>query len=279
MANLSADVIHATRPTAGRDSFVIDDGVTLFRGSFVGVDASGYLDKWADTLDHKFMGILLDGDMRANGTTIIGETSDTLPPEGRVDTSGVTLLSATVASAVQGSVNSEVFCSTDNPADLTLVSTNNTGAIGFVKRYVSAGVADVQLYSTGTGVSTAAAPQFYTLAFYTDLATITDADIITDYTIGHAFRLEKIAVICETAVSTSSKLSTISMDIGSTATTGGAVALTSANLATKGAVVAGSAITAANVGTAASTFTIKAASTTAFAEGSAWIVVTIQNLS
>jgi hypothetical protein len=139
MANLTADTIHETRPRAGRDSYVVDDTVQLFAGSFVGVDASGYLDKWADTAGHEFQGLLLEG--------VTGDISALPPVEGRVDTSGVTLLSATVAAAVQGSVNALVYCETDNPADMDLTASVSVAAVGWVKRFISAGVADVTLFT------------------------------------------------------------------------------------------------------------------------------------
>lgn len=139
MANLTADTIHETRPRAGRDSYTVDDGVTLYAGALVGVDASGYLDKWADTVGHEFQGILLEG--------AVGDTSASPPVEGRVDTSGVTLPNVAVASAVQGSVNALVYSSTDNPADFVLSATTNVAAVGWVKRFRSAGFADVTLFT------------------------------------------------------------------------------------------------------------------------------------
>ena len=153
MANLTADVIHETRPRSGRDSYVIEDETQLFRGSLVGIDAGGYLDKWANTAGHQFQGILLDGDMRASGTIIEGETSDTLPPEGRVNTEGLTLLSATVGSVAVTDNNALVYCTTDNPADLSLTATGIVAAIGWVKRFVSSGVADVTLFTPEESMS------------------------------------------------------------------------------------------------------------------------------
>ncbi len=157
MSNKTADTMpYETRPRAGVRSYVIDDGVTLFAHSLVGVDASGFLDKWANTAAHEFQGLLIDGDrhagtLQSDGTYSI--TGDSTPaagrtaPEGHVDVSGLTLLSVPVNSAVQGSVNALVYCATDNPADFVLTATANVRAVGWVSRFVSAGVCDVTLFT------------------------------------------------------------------------------------------------------------------------------------
>lgn len=139
MANLTSDLVSSSRPRAGRDSSVLANGVTFYAGGLVGTNAAGYLAKWADTAGHKFEGILLAGG--------VGNTSATPPTEGRVDTSGLVLAGATVASLTQADVNTLVHCTTDNPADLTLVAGSNVKAIGVVIRYISAGVGDVRLFT------------------------------------------------------------------------------------------------------------------------------------
>jgi hypothetical protein len=118
------------------------DATELFAGSLVGIDAAGFLTSWADTAGHEFQGILLEG-VTGDATPATGQEV----PEGRVNTRGDTLKGATVASAVQGSVNSLVYASTDNPADFVLTATLNVGAVGWVSRFVSAGVADVTLFT------------------------------------------------------------------------------------------------------------------------------------
>lgn len=156
MAAKTADSIdYETRPRAGRRSYVIGDGLTLYVGGFAGVNAAGYLAPWADTVGHEFQGLILDGDRRggkgiqADGTLhpILGEISDTPPPEARVDCSGVMMLSVPVASAAQANVNSLVYCETDNPADCDLTASVNVAAIAWGHRYVSSGVMDITLFT------------------------------------------------------------------------------------------------------------------------------------
>lgn len=139
MGALTANLISETKPRGGRNSYVVKDGVTIYAGSLVNIDADGYMDKHADTADLRFIGIAL--------TTVTGDTDASPATEIRVDESGVTLMKATVASAVQASVNSLVHCITDNPADLTLVAGSNIKAVGVVTRFHEAGIADVELFT------------------------------------------------------------------------------------------------------------------------------------
>lgn len=139
MANLTKDKIFETTPRAGVGSYVATNGVTFYAGGLVGITAAGYLGKWADVAGMKFLGVLLEG--------VVGNTSASPPKEGHVDESGATLLSVTVASVAQADVNALVYGTSDNSADLSLVAGSNTNAIGWVKRFISSGVADVQLFT------------------------------------------------------------------------------------------------------------------------------------
>lgn len=134
--------------------------------------------------------------------------------------------------------------------------------------------------STGGSVlmALAAGVGKFTLSFYVNLATLTDADQLTTYVPGFKFKINKVDFRVHIPVTTAAKASTINLEIGTTDLTGGVVALTSANCATRGVGVAGSAVTAANTGTSADSFSIEASSTTAFVEGSGWLLVGIQNM-
>jgi hypothetical protein len=139
-------------------------------------------------------------------------------------------------------------------ADLT---DNSTGAAGTT---IAAGVGESQL------------------VFYINLATLSDADQITTYTVGYKFKILAVDFITHIPVTTGSKASTLNLEIGTTNLTGGVVALTSANCTPRGAIVAGTAVTAANTGSATDTISLEAASTTTFIEGTGWLVIDIQNM-
>lgn len=136
------------------DSFIIADGVTLYLKQLVSLE-SGYLNHWADGANDRFVGILYDGDRRDPLTdAILGETSDSPPPEGRCYTDGVTLMHLDsvldtdgAATLSQADVGKFVYCGTSNPDDMTLATTGNTHPIGILKRVRSATDVDVKLFS------------------------------------------------------------------------------------------------------------------------------------
>lgn len=146
MADRTSKVIHKTRPRAGRDSFVVKNSTTIYEGSLVQVDANGFLEGWDQ--GGALVGILIGGDTTDAGA-ITGDTSASIPPEGRVDTSGVILMHVPVTGAAQAYVGDLVYCTTDNPAaDLTRTDPG-VGAepVGWMVRYRSASDCDVQLFT------------------------------------------------------------------------------------------------------------------------------------
>jgi len=134
--------------------------------------------------------------------------------------------------------------------------------------------------STGGAVSNtlAVGAGMYTLSFPMALKELTDGDFLTDYTIGHKFKLVSFGYVVDVEASTASKLSTITLEIGSTATTGGSLAMTTAKGTPTGKVTAATAITALNTGSKTATISIVGASTTAFVEGSGSLIILVQNM-
>lgn len=153
MANRTADWKHIKtrgRGNSAKHNGPIADGVTLYRHSLVGINAAGYVDKWANTAGHQFLGLLDDGYERSGPATgIVGNTSDNRIPEAYTDTGGQTLLGVTVTGATQAGVNGPVYCATDNPEeDLTTSATANVKAVGWLSRYGgSTSDCDVTLYT------------------------------------------------------------------------------------------------------------------------------------
>jgi hypothetical protein len=145
MADATAKKIHKTRARAGRDSFPIADGVTVYEGMLAQLE-SGYLNHWDET--GEFLGIVLGGDDRASDGVLTGETSDTPPPEARVDTSGVVLmhLDSVAGTPTAAKVGDLVFCADSDTDNLTLTDTTNP-PVGILIRYRSATDVDVQLFT------------------------------------------------------------------------------------------------------------------------------------
>jgi hypothetical protein len=133
--------------------------------------------------------------------------------------------------------------------------------------------------STGTAGSTiAAGVGVSTVAIPIQLDTISDADVLTTYTPGYKFKILAVDFAVADPATTGSKATTLNLEIGTTNVTGGTVALTSDNATPLGAVVAGAAVTALNTGSASATISIEASSTTAFVEGTGYLLLTIQNM-
>lgn len=145
MADASAKAVRKTQPR-GAGSYPIADGITLYIGQFVQLEG-GYLNHWDETGD--FLGLLIGGDDRARDGVLLGETSDTPPPEGHVDESGVVMMHMAVGgSPTQASVGALVYCADSDPANMTITDTTDP-PVGFLKRFRSASDCDVQLFTPG----------------------------------------------------------------------------------------------------------------------------------
>lgn len=133
--------------------------------------------------------------------------------------------------------------------------------------------------TTGTaGTTLAAGVGVYQFVLPINLASVANGDVLTNVVFGHKFKVLKETFAVTVPVTTGSKAATLNSEIGTTNVTGSAVALTSANCTPLGALVAGGAITAANTGSATDTFSVEAASVTAFAEGAGVYIAEIQNM-
>ena len=273
MTDRTANVTYTTRARAGRTSFPMADGVTIGIGALVQTQA-GYLNHWDQT--GEFQGLLIGGKARAGDAILIGETSDTPPPEGFVDSSGVTITGLTIAGTpTQAKVGDYVYCADSDLASVTLAVTGSQ-PVGWMSRYTSATNQDLTLFTPEE--AKASLGSIYNMTWQFDLADIADGDLVTDLILGHAFEVVESYFVVTEAVTTASKLTTISMDIGAVAITNGAHALTSANCTPAGVKVQNTGALTVNTGSATDTLTIKAASTTAFSEGKGSLVIRIRAL-
>lgn len=155
MSDQAAKVIRKTSDR-GRGSYQIANTVVLYEGQLCQLE-SGYLNHWDQT--GTFLGILLGGDDRAKDGVLTGNTSDTPPPEGRVDESGTVLMHVAVGGsptiANQGAL---IYCADSNPANLTKTDTTHP-PVGWLKRFRSSSDCDVQLFTPAeflAGIATGA---------------------------------------------------------------------------------------------------------------------------
>lgn len=130
--------------------------------------------------------------------------------------------------------------------------------------------------STAVSRSREQSREFITIPMQVDLADISDADVLTDYPLTFDGEIERFIVTVCTPVTTAGDASTLNLVIthGATDTTvsGTATAMTSANMTPLG-LVKNNAATGNNTFLSGDTLSIVASSTTAFAEGSAQLVV------
>lgn len=139
MAAITSSVTHETSPRAGRASYVVSNGVTIPAGALVALGAGGYLTNLTDTLGYEFVGIALE--------TVTGNTSVSPAVECRVNIEGLTLKGVAVASLTQANVGDLVYCESNNVADMDLTASTNLDAVGYVSRFISAGLGDVTLFT------------------------------------------------------------------------------------------------------------------------------------
>ncbi len=156
MADRTTDLIITTRPSSGRDSFPIENAVTLAAGTLVQIQA-GRANHWDDSAaTDVFVGIAIAGsDSASTDGSWLGDTSG-VPnpdPEVTVDTSGVTLmhldsvLGPEGVAPIQTDVGRVVYCGDSDTDSITTVSTVNTNVIGFIIRFRSATDLDVKLFT------------------------------------------------------------------------------------------------------------------------------------
>lgn len=139
MANLSANTTYRTT-RRGTRSYIVANTVQIYAGALVCTNAGGFLTNCADTAGNRFVGVALHD--------ALGDTSATPNIEVQVDTSGLCIINTSVAgAAAQSDVNSLVYVGTSNPADLTLTATTNLKAVGYVTRWYSGTLCDVQLFA------------------------------------------------------------------------------------------------------------------------------------
>jgi len=105
---------------------------------------------------------------------------------------------------------------------------------------------------------------------------ITNADELTDFVPGHAFKVLSVDFVTVTPITTAAKTATVTPYIDGTAVPG--VVLTVAGTKAKGVVTSSTAATTPLLGTATSKLKLTASAVTAFVEGAGYFVVHIQNM-
>lgn len=129
--------------------------------------------------------------------------------------------------------------------------------------------------AAGAGVITITIPL---TSLATGLSTLA-IDLLTNYTLGYAFKLLSFDFVTTIPGTTGGASQTFNLEIGTTNVTGGVLNVTLGSTAAIGAVTSGTTITANDVGTATDFLSIEmAAGGTAFGSGSGYFVIKLVNL-
>lgn len=207
----------------------------------------------------------------------------------RVDTvlvSAVTDSSTFAVSYPSGFTQDDFTRGLAGSAHYMIVNDNDRWTAAASKMSVSFGASTVTV-TNSTGATLAAGSRIslyfdvvdgdiatFTLAI--DLASITAADVVTDFSPGIDGDIVYFGFEVDKAVTTAAKLATLNLEIGSTDVTGGVISLTSAAATPKGKIIDGTAITATNTVTKSSKISVEATSVTAFSEGTGSLIIRIR---
>jgi hypothetical protein len=155
------------------------------------------------------------------------------------------------------------LASTSTPGGASLVGIFDTAGY-YAATTVEAALAEVK--TTSQSVISVPIPAYSAIA---------NSGVLLRLTPGYAGRILGMHVQATTAVTTGSKLATLTPAIAGTNVTGGVVSMTSAGQNAIGAVQNGTAVTALNTFTAAQEITVVASSVTAFVEGAGVIYLVL----
>jgi hypothetical protein len=136
--------------------------------------------------------------------------------------------------------------------------------------------------STGTATNTiAAGVGINTISIPIQLASMTAAaaELMTNYTLGYAFKILSLAFITTTISTGAGATMTLTLKIGANAVTGGSLALTLAGTNTLGKLTSATNITAANTGAYTDVLSIEVANGgTVFTAGNGILLLEVQNM-
>lgn len=105
------------------------------------------------------------------------------------------------------------------------------------------------------------------------MTSITDADVVTNFTPGFVGQIVRTFWIQGTVVTTGGKGTTLNFEINVVNLVGGVITLTSALCTPLGAVINGTAVSGSNKFDRDDTISVEATSTTAFSEGAGFIYI------
>lgn len=236
-------------------ALTVKTGTTIYKGSLVNVDSTGYAVPAANAASVVFMGVAMEG----------GTAGQTI----RVYRRGIFKF-AIPATATIADVGQRVYVSDSATVTKTAGKGVYVGRIIQVDSTTSCWV-DLEYGAPATG--TVADRSILTIPV--KLAKLANGDIVTTFTPGFAGTIEKISFVVTDPATTADKAATLNMEIGTTNLTGGVLSLTTVACGTLGKVTDATAITANNAFDKTDTISVEAASVTAFTEGEGALLIVL----
>lgn len=236
-------------------ALTVKTGTTIYKGSLVNVDSTGYAVPAANAASVVFMGVAMEG----------GTAGQTI----RVYRRGIFKF-AIPATATIADVGQRVYVSDSATVTKTAGKGVYVGRIIQVDSTTSCWV-DLEYGAPATG--TVADRSILTIPV--KLAKLANGDIVTTFTPGFAGTIEKISFVVTDPATTADKAATLNMEIGTTNLTGGVLSLTTVACGTLGKVTDATAITANNAFDKTDTISVEAADVTAFSEGEGALLIVL----
>ena len=279
----------------GRNVYDLASAQQVWAGGLVGLNAAGFLIDWDNAAATQFVGVCAENALE-------GPTTQDVAP---IHDGGGILKHIPVASAVQGSVGLEIFCTTDNVlTDCVLAAGAVSRGFGRIIRFRSNTDCDIEIYSaaewsagrgqldsiasitdnsTGTGTDTiAAGVGKVVLTFPFEFITSTSAiDVATAFLPGFKFKVLDWAWIDGgTALVGASGSRVANLEIGTTDVGTSASTCTVVQSGTApGRKIDATAISGANTGSASDTLSVEIANGgTTITAGNGYFIVVLQNM-
>lgn len=236
-------------------ALTVKAGTTIYKGSLVNVDATGYAVPAADAASVVFMGVAMEG----------GTAGQTI----RVYRRGIFKF-AIPATATIADVGQRVYVA--DSATVTKTASNGV-YVGRIIRVDSATSVWVDLEYGAPATGTVAGRSILTIPV--KLAKLANGDIVTTFTPGFAGTIEKISFVVTDPATTADKAATLNLEIGTTDVTGGVLSLTTTACGTLGKVTDATAITGNNAFEDDDTISVEATNVTAFVEGEGALLIVL----
>lgn len=161
MAALTATLVRKLRSGSRKQSFPIANAVTLYQGSYVAINTSGYVTTYAGAAIDTSRAAVIVGFVQPHpypadlDQSLKGDTALTPVPEATVETAEHILEQVAVTGVTAQSDVGKLVYLNSNDNDLTLTRPQNALALGVIDRWHTSTTSDVRVFSYETRLALA----------------------------------------------------------------------------------------------------------------------------